>query len=525
MLPPSPDSDGPSKPPKAPPSAADDSYWDFDSDPTDDSSSTAGDSAESPEAPAAADSGFSADAEAGSPENDEIPVRDRSRSLRKPRSEPLSFQPPGTAQEPPARVSGAAPLSPIELAPRPPRADPLDKTDAPPAPVKMPLQRKSGEGVEKFTRFTSRPQASAATGAAAANTPAERGIPLDQIGTGSQGFGKLKENATPSYQSSRLQEVIDHTYAQTSHRRMGRRHAVRNRIGTVLFLLAAAGLGSALVWTWTQKKPDPSSNETSRPTPAVAVPDSANLPPMAERQEVVRKGLRTFLESPGWEAKLPWVLHAERLSGRMKDFYLSQKGVDPEITALAVSQPVFTEGSWWFMLTLENREGPPIRIAARETPEGPRFDWENLVAYGSMPFPVFCSEKPRIPQTLRLRIRPSSVYQGKYNENEYQACEISPRSGEPVLYGYAPLSSSAARQIVELTTHSEWNPSLLSLHWEPDAGSPSAVVIEQAHPITPPGGASPADSPGGEKNFNSSNGTDSPRVNDSRPPASGEDLK
>lgn len=511
MFPQSSDSAGSSKSPEDPQASLEELYWDIDSGTIADPGAAG---------PAAIEPGPRQSAESpGEEESAESAaagtVRDRSRSLRKPRSEPLPFHAPGQKTSDPAeRAAEAPPLPAVNLAPRPPRAEPIEKAEAPPPATKMPLQRKSGEGVEKFTRFTTRPESSVA----GAPQPPERGGSLNQGQAGGLPFGKLKENSSPGYQPSRLQEVIDHTYTHNSHRRMGH-HGRGKRLGSALFAITVTGLVAALVWTWTRKKPEGpglAGPAGSSPPVSVSASASAGLPPMAERQEAVRAGLQALLRAPDVESKLPWVLHPERLSGRMKDFYLAQKGQDPEITGVAVSQPVLIEGAWWFLVNLAVRDGSVIRIAARETAKGPQFDWENLVAYGSMPFATFCSAKPQTPQTLRLEMQASTFYQGKYTDTEYLACRIAPRGGTPVLNAYAPLSSPAAAHIRELTSKPGWNPSQLSVHWEANADVADAVLIDQASEITPPGTEAGAFRPV-EKSAESSNKSGDPAVESGAP--------
>lgn len=478
-------------------------YWDIDSEVLADPA-TQPDSPPRPALPAgdgSADPQLLPEAEPLSPPHANAPW-DRSRSLRKPRAEPLSFHAAGSTEAAAAaRLAESAPLAPVDLAPRAPRADPMEtaRDEHAAGPVKMPLQRKSGEGVEMFTRLTTRPQ----------NTPESHPSP-PVAETSAAGFGKLKENSVPAYHASRLQEVIDHSYnqtqTQTSRRRSGRRKALRRRMGMVFLTMVFAGLGGTLIWVWTrpetEPQPFPPAAQTSpgdsagtHPKPSSppaapvksSLPDPSALPALSERQEAIRNALTALLQAPGWEEKLPLVLHAERLSGRMKDFYLAQKGQDPQITGVGVSQPIAGPDAWWFLLSLANPDGPPIRIAVKETPQGPRFDWENLVGYGSMPFTLFRTEKPVIPQTFRLGIRASTAFSGKYTQAEYAACEVAPRSGEPVLHAYARLGTPAASQIAGLTSKPGWNAALISLHWETDAAAPDAVAVEQASKISLPG--------------------------------------
>ncbi len=187
MFPQSSDSEGSPNPPENPPASFEELYWDIDSEAVTDYG------ADPAKHPAIEPIPRQSSAETVDSESPPTPgpPRDRSRSLRKSRSEPIPFHNPDTTLDPLDRLAEALPLPAVDLAPRPPRADPIEKAEAPPAATKMPLQRKSGGGVEKFTRFTTRPETSAASGAAAYPHPVERALPLNQTGGGNPSFGKL----------------------------------------------------------------------------------------------------------------------------------------------------------------------------------------------------------------------------------------------------------------------------------------------------------------------------------------------
>ncbi|MDB6134862.1 MAG: hypothetical protein JWM59_3105 [Verrucomicrobiales bacterium] len=493
MLPPSHDPAGSPHPPEAvPPASAEDAYWDIDSDVIQDPQQGPGpvSSAPSISAPAAAAGIFGegpSTGEAGSAESTGS-APNPFRSLKKSQLEPPSFPSPGSNPEIPIRAGESSPVSPIERVPRPMRTDPLEKAEGSAGPSR--LQRKSTVGVEIFTRQSTRPAPSLE------NLPAALPEPDGAAGIGPGGPAS-PPSAVPQFHRVRPQEVTDQAVpGGAAPRHHSSRRAARRRKRALITLLTLAVLTGAGIWIWKNQTPPPplpESDVTPSSTASVAekntLSDPSLLPPLADRQEAVQLGLTSLLKAPDWQAKLPWVLHPERLSGRMKDFYLSQKGRDPEFTDVSIGPPVAWESAWWFVVSLQTPEAPPIRIAAKETPDGPRFDWENLVGYGTISFSAFCEEKPITPQTLRLRARSSDVYGGGYSSKDYKAFDLSPRTGKPVVHAYAAIGSPAVRQLEELIAAPGWNHAILSLRWESRSESPATVVIDQAQTPTLPGTA------------------------------------
>ncbi|RYD34323.1 MAG: hypothetical protein EOP86_11230 [Verrucomicrobiaceae bacterium] len=519
MLPPSPDPAGSHHPPEAvPPASAEDAYWDVDSDVIQDPQQDPGPVSPAPSIPApttAADASVEGlfSGEAGSAASTGS-APSRFRSLKKSRLESLSSPSSDSSAEIPAHEGESPPAPPIERAPRPMRTDPLEKAEGATAPSR--LQRKSTASVEIFTRQSTRPPQSLE------NLPAALPEPGGAAATGPDGPAPPSA-AVPQFHRIRPQEGTDQA---VPGRRHSSRRAARRRKRALMTLLTLAVLTGAGIWIWRNQTPPPplpesgddatSATSTSTSTASAVSekntpPDSSLLPPLADRQAAVQLGLTGLLKAPDWQAKLPWVLHPERLSGRMKDFYLSQKGRDPEFTDVSIGLPVAWEGAWWFVVSLGTPEAPPIRIAAMETPDGPRFDWENLVGYGTISFSAFCEEKPITPQTLRLRARSSDVYGGGYSSRDYKAFDLSPRTGKPVVHAYAAVGSPAVRQLEELSAPG-WNHAILSVRWEKNSESPATVMIDQAQAPTLPGTLPLSQGNSVEKTGENSNKSGSPAI-------------
>lgn len=359
-----------------------------------------------------------------------------------------------------------------------PADPPLQSGPSPdPAPRKAPLQRKSLGGADSFTRLTARPEASAASGAFADHRPTLRPVPVDQISQGNIGGGKIRDSFVPEYQASRLQSVMDADQPVQRVRRIRSRGHYPIRF-LLAFILLLSGLLGYVVYQ-KSRLPDPNGKNGLATPPVDADP---NLPPLADRHNAIRQALAVYLQTPFTETakKRQLILHPDLLEGRMKDYYLIQKGKDPDITQLAISQPISHQGEWWFVLSLVTADGSEFRVLAQETREGPRFDWENLVAFSSMPFAAFVAEKPKTPQAMRVRIRSGQGFSGKYTATDYAAFEISPRVGSPVIRAYAPLTPRSAGAIAQLLNPgNDWVAAHLKLRWEAYAGAPDSLLIDE----------------------------------------------
>ena len=327
------------------------------------------------------------------------------------------------------------------------------------------LERKSGGGTKPFTRFVTRPETTVAATLASGRAPAERVISSSTTGT--PAFGKIRDQQEMEYRPSRLQNVMDETW---THSRLGWiDHPGRVKIYIIAFLIT--GVTSVMVWPYLKEV---LRKRESGIAPAIV---AAPLPPDEIRQSAIRRAFEAYLAAPDLAGKLPWVLEPQRVESRMKDFYQVRLEKDPSMISYEVSPPIRAGAEWWFKLDCKARDGTVTAAIMKETSSGGHLDWENFVAYGSMPWEKFHRSRPPAPQSMRVHLRLSDQFSGKYTASDYLAYEISHRSGPPMLLGYAPKNSRSGQWLAEETGLNEWKPVNLYLSWEAGSGAPDAVLI------------------------------------------------
>ena len=331
-----------------------------------------------------------------------------------------------------------------------------------------PLEKKSAVGTQSFTRFMARPEAAVAADLTNGQASAG-GIISSSQAASPPAFGKIRHQQELDYRPSRLQHVMEEAW---THSRLGWLDQL-GRIKAIVLGSLVVGIASIILWPYLKEV----SRKRVIGPPAAASP-VVSFAPDAVRQAGIRKAFDAYLAAPGIAEKLRWIIEPQRVESRMKDFYVNQRQADPVITSYTVSPPVRAGAEWWFTLSLDLPGGAPTTVLMKETPEGGLLDWENFVAYGTMSWEKFLTGRPTAPQSMRVRLRHSSVYGGKYQAAEYLAFEISHRSGPPLL-GYALKDSRSGQQLAALPGLQDWNSCNLYLAWEQDAGRPGAVLISE----------------------------------------------
>ncbi|MDB6070682.1 MAG: hypothetical protein JWL81_1853 [Verrucomicrobiales bacterium] len=344
-----------------------------------------------------------------------------------------------------------------------------DPSAADASPVKgphgnrVPLEKKSMEGVKPFTRFITRPETTVAANTASETAPSERVISAQNPGPA---FGKIKSNEELNYRPNRLQSVINDTWTYSPLTWLDQLGKVRLIIGLIVISAVVAGV----LWKFGTEV----QRQTAKDAPA---PVAAAPVDFAPRQLAIRRAFEAYLASTTIVEKRSRVIEPERVEARMKDFYETRGEKDPPVPTFEVSLPVKAGGEWWFKLNLLSPDGRNSLVLMKETPNGGLLDWENFVAYGSMPWSRFTSEKPSDPQSLRVQMRPATRPLGKYTTEDYFCFEIAHRAGPPILHGYASRSSRTGLELAKRGAETQWQSMNLYLKWEADAAGSGSVVI------------------------------------------------
>lgn len=389
----------------------------------------------------------------------------------------------GTVIEPSAARLERRPLNrpvqsvPVEPSPDPPAVFEADADERGPgyqdAGAKggtgkgAPLEKKSAVGTQTFTRFMARPETAVVAGLTNGQTSAGGIISRSQA-TSKPAFGKIRHQQELDCRPNRLQQVMEELW---THSRLEWLDQLGRIKAIILGSLVAV---TAFIILW------PYFKEVSRKlvigSPNAASPE-VSFAPDAARQAGIRRAFDAYLAAPGIAEKLRWVIGPQRVEFRMRDYYVTRQQTDPVITSYTVSPPVRAGAEWWFTISFVPAGGTPTTVSMKETPEGGLLDWENFVAYGTMSWEKFVAGRPKAPQSMRVRLRLSSDYGGKYQAGEYLAFEVSHGSGPPVLHGYALKDSRSGQQLAALPELQDWKSFNLYLAWEQDAGRPEAVLI------------------------------------------------
>lgn len=348
---------------------------------------------------------------------------------------------------------------------------PPEQSSAPRGPhgSRVPLERKTTEGLKPFTRFVTRPETSVAANLAA-DQPPERASTPPPSGTAGTSFGKIKSaGEDPTYRPNRLQAVMDEAWTHSRLRWIDQ----LGKVGTgVLITVVGLGIG-ALLYSF--------SREVQRHN-AAAVADVAPteiLPSDDVRQAGIRRAFDAFLAAPDTAAKLPYVLEPQRVEARMKEYYHIRGAKDPAVRGYAVSAPMRAAGEWWFLLEWTSADGSASTVLMKETAQGGQLDWENFVAFGSMPWAEFVSKKPTDSQSMRVRLRSSQVYSTAWPEEIWAAYEFAHRDGPPVLTAFAKRASRHGQWLAALPQGPAWQATNLYLRWgQPSGPEAGAAVVE-----------------------------------------------
>ncbi len=175
--------------------------------------------------------------------------------------------------------------------------------------------------------------------------------------------------------------------------------------------------------------------------------------------------LKAYLSAKNWKDKLAYILDAEKLTPRFREYYTDQRGQDPAVSVADDGRPQEIGGKFWFGFNLEEAGTKrPITARLQETPKGFRLDWENFIQLGALPWPKFNSERPQEPTQMRVSLTPSKDYAGAYADPAiYQAFTISHLSGPPILTGYVERASRAG-QSLDKATQGNLRPTNLNLY-------------------------------------------------------------
>jgi hypothetical protein len=278
--------------------------------------------------------------------------------------------------------------------------------------------------------------------------------------------------------------------------------------GTPRWLLTASGIGiagltGAVAWfAWKSlSTPPPSSIAVlpDRPAGLEVVPQETYAP------ELLRT-IRQFLTAPDVDAALPFLRDRPRVEPAIRRFYSAEQPWKPMAprTVAPADVPITPMGRFAVArISLEDFSN--VLVAAEQTSDGFRIDWESFAAYGEIPWPDFMAKQPRQPVVMRVVIRrsPDTISYGNDfpDRTQWESYQLNDGSGGHILSGYAARNSPADVLIQQalLVPGSGPRPSLeclaiVKLRYPENSSSPREVEIAEfiergwilrgGHPIT-----------------------------------------
>lgn len=340
--------------------------------------------------------------------------------------------------------------------------------------TKAKLERKNTDGARAFTRISPRASTFISEPAEMRDETVEKPKP-PSVATAttpsSATYGRRREeitipDLTPNKAHEHLKKNFQHAEADF------------NPGARLLKFLGIVAALSFIVWWVAEYFQAPITRGLDRSTQAVvSVEDKIGQASIVARQ---------FVEAKSWSEKMRHILDAERLRYTVKDFYSSKSSPEPNVISIQSRPPQKTGSTmiYPFVLTLSGGAATQ-QLQLRETPEGFKVDWEQLVGLGAMSWVKFNSERPKEPTQMRVTLSRSTTYEGTYADTQkYHAYKIDHPSGSPSLLGYVESSSRGAQALLKLTANTD-APAMANLYlqFDPEAKPDQVRIID----LTPEG--------------------------------------
>ena len=150
--------------------------------------------------------------------------------------------------------------------------------------------------------------------------------------------------------------------------------------------------------------------------------------------------LEKYWSTPNWKDRVPMVVDAARVEPLMRNYYETQKGVDPVPGDLISKARYEIDGMEILYFRYHgNRVSGTVEVALRRGSEA-RFqiDWESLTGYGELSFAEMRAERPVRPVLMRVYARQFEYYNYEFTDaSRYYCVKLSSPDGEKSLYAYA----------------------------------------------------------------------------------------
>lgn len=255
-------------------------------------------------------------------------------------------------------------------------------------------------------------------------------------------------------------------------------HSLGKRLVLATALLALPLLGF-VIWQSTKREPV-----------AAVAPEA--VPPSAKRTlpaEEVRQAIeiaRQFLSAATIEEKTAFVRHPESTAERMKAWHSEANPLQPERALRFDDRSIehTVEGTVFLALTMEMEDYSLKSIALEKTGGTFKVDWESYVAWSSLPWTEYLSQRPSEPLDFRVAIEPDTYYNFAYaDETQYICFKLTDPGNWGHCWGYCPLDSPVGLELNRLLRRARQNgnslaKAILRLRFSEEGKDHNQVEIE-----------------------------------------------
>jgi hypothetical protein len=282
-----------------------------------------------------------------------------------------------------------------------------------------------------------------------------------------------------------LIETKDYT-AETLEQAWEESSAGRHPIPWGWFVLAAAIIASAVIWSLTRvKNAEEKVGQTKIETQSVLAHEEMEELEASRLIDRLDKTIREYFSTTAVEPLIRHVRHPERVGPLMRSYYANRPVFSNNLRALKALQPLTLEnrGNFWGAnVVLSDGKSKNLIIEILATGE-PKIDWETLVCYQPMAWDDFFSQRPKgTSMDFRVMIEADSMYSHEFaNSKQWTSFRLTTLDSDETLFGYAPTGGELALTLLVAIRQNGGKQAsvILRLSIPQNIQSRRGVVIEQ----------------------------------------------
>jgi hypothetical protein len=204
--------------------------------------------------------------------------------------------------------------------------------------------------------------------------------------------------------------------------------------------------------------------------------------------------LEEFLKAPDIDTRLKLVIEKAGLSERMKEFYESRGGMNPEIGNPVSSTPLNIGVFAYNSIDFQSSSSPTAigRASFLRAPDGkPKLDWESFVGWSPVPWKALTEGRKQEETLIRAYVSKDDYYNYEFTDtHKFSSYRIRNADGSLAINGFVEKGSPIASALLSRFEEAEaavrtqspertgvWLPLTLRVKFPPDAGSDHCVHL------------------------------------------------